>query len=181
MMGKQVFTNQELAEVGFTLFMDIYEERLLFASNIANGEGGTEIRLAVFHAKHGRFADPNLLEDAIACCQPEISEVLNLIKAKADLHEDGQHEAAKAMLPALDAMAKLMKETVREPALITKSRQQHARKAEKQKAEQQRDSFNAQHKPAPEGTVKELAERYGKSLSEIRKLKAANQLHTLSA
>lgn len=180
-MSKSRFTIQELAEVGFTLFMDIYEGRFIFASNIAEGECGTELRLAVYHAKYGRFADPDHMDDALACFQPDISEVVNLIKAKADLHEEGQQAAANATTPALDAMAKLMKEKVREPALITKNRQQHARKAEKKKAEQQRASFNAQHQPAPEGTVKELAEKYGKSLSEIRKLKAANQLHTLVA
>lgn len=36
------------------------------------------------------------------------------------------------------------------------------------------------NKPAPEGTVRELAAKYGKSISEIRKLKAAGRLHELA-
>jgi len=39
--------------------------------------------------------------------------------------------------------------------------------------------FKAMNHPAPEGTVAELSERYGKSKSEIRKLKRDGQLHTL--
>ncbi|WYW01474.1 hypothetical protein Amme1_00082 [Pseudomonas phage vB_PpuM-Amme-1] len=39
--------------------------------------------------------------------------------------------------------------------------------------------FNAQHAKAPEGSVKELAAKYGVSISEVRRLKAAGQLHTL--
>lgn len=53
------------------------------------------------------------------------------------------------------------------------------REEEERKEKQKRDSFNSQHKPAPEGTVKELATKYGKSIGEIRKLKAAGELHTL--
>ena len=53
------------------------------------------------------------------------------------------------------------------------------REAEERKEKEKRDSFNSQHQPAPEGTVKELAAKYGKSIGEIRKLKAAGELHTL--
>lgn len=42
------------------------------------------------------------------------------------------------------------------------------------------DTFKSQHKPAPEGTVKELAEKYQKSIGEIRRLKNAGLLHTLN-
>ncbi|MOA68069.1 hypothetical protein D3C78_1955180 [compost metagenome] len=41
--------------------------------------------------------------------------------------------------------------------------------------------FRNMNKPAPEGTVKELAAKYGKSLGEIRKLKAEGRLHELTA
>lgn len=41
-------------------------------------------------------------------------------------------------------------------------------------------AFKNMNKPAPEGTVKELAAKYGKSLSEIRRLKAENRLHELA-
>jgi len=42
------------------------------------------------------------------------------------------------------------------------------------------DGFKAMHKPAPEGTVKELAVKYGKSLSEIRTLKREGRLSELT-
>lgn len=42
------------------------------------------------------------------------------------------------------------------------------------------NKFMSQHAPAPEGTVKELAKKYGRSISEIRRMKAENRLHELS-
>ena len=61
-------------------------------------------------------------------------------------------------------------------------RRQHAieKQAEERAEKAKRDSFNSQHAQAPEGSVKELAAKYGKSIGEIRKLKAAGQLHTLT-
>lgn len=53
------------------------------------------------------------------------------------------------------------------------------REAEERAEKAKRDAFNSQHKPAPEGTVKELAAKYGKSIGEIRRLKNAGELHTL--
>lgn len=44
-----------------------------------------------------------------------------------------------------------------------------------------RIDYSALHRPAVEGTVAELCAKYGKSKSEIRRLKAANLLHTLDA
>jgi|SRR5690606_31730957 len=55
-----------------------------------------------------------------------------------------------------------------------------AREAEEQRCKTHVQFLNL-NKPAPEGTVAELAERYGKSKSEIRRLKAAGLLHTLSS
>ena len=57
---------------------------------------------------------------------------------------------------------------------------QEGKRIEKAKADQVSKSFKAMSKPAPEGTVAELAARYNKSLSEIRKLKRDGLLHTLT-
>lgn len=62
----------------------------------------------------------------------------------------------------------------------SRRRYREQKEAEERAEKEKRDAFNAQHAPAPEGTVKELAARYGKSLSEIRRLKAAGELHTLT-
>jgi hypothetical protein len=44
---------------------------------------------------------------------------------------------------------------------------------------QAKERFRAMSKPAPEGTVRELAEKYGVSIGQVRKLKAENRLHEL--
>lgn len=41
------------------------------------------------------------------------------------------------------------------------------------------ERFQAMSTPAPEGTVRELAEKYGVSIGHVRKLKAENRLHEL--
>lgn len=57
--------------------------------------------------------------------------------------------------------------------------QRRAKQDTKQQQKKARDAFVSQHAVAPEGTVGELAEKYRKSKSEIRRLKAAGLLHTL--
>lgn len=42
------------------------------------------------------------------------------------------------------------------------------------------NTFNNSNKPAPEGTVSELSEKYGVSKKQIRRLKRENNLHTLT-
>ena len=54
------------------------------------------------------------------------------------------------------------------------------KRVEKAKAAEVMQSFKSMSKPAPEGTVAELAARYNKSLGEIRKLKRDGLLHTLT-
>jgi hypothetical protein len=60
------------------------------------------------------------------------------------------------------------------------TRREQERERANKLMDKQRVNFNAQHAPAPEGTVKELAARFGKSIGEIRRLKAAGELHTLT-
>jgi hypothetical protein len=47
-------------------------------------------------------------------------------------------------------------------------------------AKQIKERFRAMSKPAPAGTVRELAEKFGVSISQVRKLKAENRLHELT-
>lgn len=49
-----------------------------------------------------------------------------------------------------------------------------------QQAYKTRQNFNSMHKPAPEGTVDELAKKYGVSKSHVRNLKRENRLHELT-
>lgn len=56
-------------------------------------------------------------------------------------------------------------------------RQQRKEVAQMQELAKQR--FVGMSKPAPEGTVREIAERHGVSIGVVRKLKAENRLHEL--
>lgn len=60
---------------------------------------------------------------------------------------------------------------------------QDARNEKREKQQQAYDTrknFNSMHKQAPEGTVDELAKKYGVSKSHIRNLKRENRLHELT-
>ena len=60
-------------------------------------------------------------------------------------------------------------------------RQHYQDKHEKQqKAINTRNAFNSMHKPDPEGTVKEISEKYGVSLGEVRRLKREGKLSELT-
>lgn len=110
-MSNQNPTPQELAEAGCELFMDIYEGHYQRTSEIVSAKGNEKIRLAIFHAKNGRFADPNLMDDELACRQPDISILVNEIVFKAELSHDGMKGIAEAHTSdGVHAVAKLMKE-----------------------------------------------------------------------
>lgn len=60
-------------------------------------------------------------------------------------------------------------------------RQYHQDKqAKKQQEINTRTAFNSMHKPDPEGTVKEISEKYGVSLGEVRRLKREGRLSELT-
>jgi len=60
-------------------------------------------------------------------------------------------------------------------------RQHYQDKQEKIQSEiKTRTAFNSMHKPDPEGTVKEISEKYGVSLSEVRRLKREGKLSELT-
>jgi hypothetical protein len=60
-------------------------------------------------------------------------------------------------------------------------RQHYQDKQEKQQqAINTRNAFNAMHKPDPQGTVKEISEKYGVSLGEVRRLKREGKLGELT-
>lgn len=60
-------------------------------------------------------------------------------------------------------------------------RQHYKDKQEKKQSEiKTRTAFNSMHKPDPEGTVKEISEKYGVSLSEVRRLKREGKLSELT-
>lgn len=66
----------------------------------------------------------------------------------------------------------------------TRREERHQYLADKQKKAQQaydtKKSFEAMHKPAPEGTVDEIAKRFNVSKSEVRRLKREGKLSELT-
>lgn len=67
--------------------------------------------------------------------------------------------------------------------LIKQDQMNHFRESHRKLQEQQalRDRLAKTNKPDPMGTVDELAKKFNKSKSEIRRLKAEGLLHTLEA
>ncbi|WP_338923991.1 hypothetical protein V0M98_37895 (plasmid) [Pseudomonas silesiensis] len=176
---EQSYTVEQRTKIGVALYYDIEEGRNQFARETAVGHGDTEIRMAIYWALHDeKFADPDNPEDLELLFAPGITQTLNDLKARA---------RASLVMNALETMsiaqiAGLTAEFFREGDISNElafKRRDRLQQEAKQREAQTRSAFNAQHKPAPEGTVKELAQKYNKSLSEIRRLKAAGELHTL--
>jgi hypothetical protein len=177
---------KQRTDAGFVMFMDIFEGRFYFADMIVQGVTDADIRLAIYYALNGRHINPHNTMDALLAFGAEITKPLELIKAKAALHIKGLSEKDHAHIDfeSLKPVAIAMKKIVDIPATV-EFRNQRASGARQALAKDNavrasRQQFNSQHLPAPEGTVKELAAKYGKSLSEIRKLKAEGLLHTLT-
>lgn len=64
--------------------------------------------------------------------------------------------------------------------ILNKALLEEEKRLFKEAAEKARNAFKAMHSQAPEGSVKELAAKYNKSISEIRRMKAEGRLHELS-
>jgi hypothetical protein len=177
---------KQRTDAGFVMFMDIFEGRFYFADMVVQGVTDADIRLAIYYALHGRYINPVNTTDALLAFGFDITKPLELIKAKAALHVKGLSEKDHPHLDfeSLKPVAIAMKKMVDIPATMQHQigrRDLRLSSLQKEIAQAgNRDRFNSQHQPAPEGTVKELAARYGKSIGEIRKLKAEGLLHTLT-
>lgn len=177
-------TTEHRTRIGYVLYLDSYEKKFQFTRELLSGSADMEIRMALFWAVKERHVDMNNLEDAEFIFSASTTSLLAEAKEWAMEH---QMKLAQAIMPFIDeetirAMTALMSQP--EPPISmrwsdARADQRNERARTKRQSEEQRTTFNSQHKPAPEGTVKELAARYGKSIGEIRKLKAANLLHTL--
>ena len=176
-------SKEELAQTGFVMFMDIHEGRYLFALEVAEGRHLLNISLAIFWALHGRFADPESPDDRLAVLGGlDIINPYELIKAKAVLHLKGESASSRPDLgfEKLEPVADALRKIIGLPAVTQRKHHRREDQAGQRQSDARRESFNAQHARAPEGTVKELAVRYGRSLGEIRRLKAEGLLHTLA-
>lgn len=178
-------TTEHRTRIGYTLYLDSYEKKFQFTRELLSGSADMEVRMALFWAVNERHADMNNLEDAEFIFSASTTSLLAEAKEWA---MDHQMKLAQAIMPFIDeetirAMAALMSQ----PEQPISMRWHDARAAQrnelarsKRQSEKQRAVFNSQHQQAPEGTVKELAAKYGKSIGEIRRLKAEGLLHTLN-
>jgi hypothetical protein len=138
--------------VGLCLITEIFEDTT--GEKIGLFLGGMfdhEIRLAGFHRENQRL--PSSMEELNS--DPKASIVLERMK----------NIFRNLLKNAINAAA-------REEAQAEVRRQ-------KQAFNEMKNKFNAMHKPAPEGTIRELAAKYNKSIGEICRLKAEGRLHEL--
>lgn len=177
-------TTEQRTRIGYVLYLDSYEKKFQFTRELLSGSADMEVRMALFWAIKERHVDMNNLEDAGFIFSDTATSLLAEAKEWA---MENQLKMAQAIMPFIDEETiRMMSAILSQPEQPTSMQWRDARAAQrreegqlKRRSEEQRTTFNSQHKPAPEGTVKELAARYGKSIGEIRKLKAANLLHTL--
>jgi hypothetical protein len=173
------YSVEERTRVGVALYFDIHEGRNQFAREVAAGHGDAEIRMAIYWSlNEEKYPDLNNPEDIALLNAPGITLSLDDLKTRARTALVGKlFETMSIAEIAKMAEAFIYEGDIsNEPMFKRRDRMQ--REVKKREAEV-RANFNSQHKPAPEGTVKELAAKYNKSLSEIRRLKAAGELHTL--
>lgn len=180
MEEKRVFSVQERTNVGMALYNDVNKGEFKYARDILAGHGDVELRMAMYWSIHGKCVDTTdeLAAAALLFTLP-FDIILDDLKVKCRAH------CARGLLDTMSGeeienLARHMFSTVdrrtEEPMFRRHEREQREKKKEEAKT---RTAFNSQHKPAPEGTVKELAAKYNRSIGEIRKLKAAGELHTL--
>ena len=171
------YTVEQRTRIGLHLYGDINDATFQFAREVARGEGDDELRLAFYFSIFEKYADLDDAECQSSMHTKGVEILLAEIKAKARKHVVDSIADNPAALTLLANM--LLGHTP--PAETSGFEMFEARqKRVEAQLKSQRDQFNTQHAPAPEGTVKELAAKYGKSLGEIRKLKAAGLLHTLT-
>jgi hypothetical protein len=171
--------------IGYMLYLDSYEKRFKYARDLLTGLVDVEVRMAFFHSIKGRHVELNSMDEAGFVFGDVATSLLNEAKEWAQEAVSKQVEAIMPFIDqaTMDQIAQLMR-VPNMPTVLGMREWRAGLKAETKRAEQakeqRREQFNSQHKPAPEGTVKELAAKYGKSLSEIRRLKAEGLLHTLT-
>jgi hypothetical protein len=189
------FTVEQRTHVGLNLYLDVHQKHFKYAREIANGDGDTELAMAVYFSLHNdKYIDmSNRIKAAELLSQSSIQRVVKDVKEKArdylrmqtvniiTSHPEGAQLLAVLALQQMEQhkLPERFEDLAMNKLRAERRQRQDEDRARNAAVTETRNAFNSQHKPAPEGTVKELAAKYGKSIGEIRKLKAANLLHTL--
>lgn len=174
------FTVEQRTQVGINLYASVVGDGK-FAQEVLSNLYDTEIRMAIYHAIYDKFIDLSDMEKAT-----ELLMLEGISVTLADIHAKARERVRTSLETrmSLGAMFRQRMDAYLKEGVVENdggySRRQREEAQRKRMQEGVRKQFNTQHAPAPEGTVKELAARYGVSLSEIRRHKAAGTLNTLT-
>lgn len=155
--SEMILSIEDRTTIGMTILKDI-EGRGEHVNEVAHGTFDKEIRLALFYAINDRFA-----RNAEECNAEGISRQLDIFKLKAAARSVTA-QRTESLFAALDEYdRRCVGRDGRGGAPDQRARVQEMR----------RKDFVAQTAPHAEGTVKEIAAKYGLSLGEVRRRKAA--------
>lgn len=143
--------------VGMTLLHDIVNARE-YVGDIARGVFDKELRLGLFYAINDRHAT-----NADECNTAIIDNQMDVFKGKAAGYTHDQERTA-SLMAALDEYDRRM---------VGRRGRGGSVDQQARVMEMRRKEFVAQTQPHAEGTVKEIAAKYGLSLGEVRRRKAA--------
>lgn len=155
-------TYQTSALASIMFFGDVMTKPV-FWPGLLQGEYDRDIALGLFmhvHKKHPENVD-------VALADEQVKQML----------ENAKGHVRHAVQCAINGLAEEERAQREEPTFMRMRREMQESAARMQKQHKQ---FVSQHAQAPEGTVKELAAKYGKSIGEIRRMKAEGRLHELA-
>lgn len=155
--AEMLLTLKDRTTIGMSLLHDIVNDRQ-HVVEIAHGLFDKELRLGLFYAIHDRY--PVKPEE---CNTPEIDVQLTVFKNKAATHAVDNIRESR-LIAALNEYDRRFE---------MKPRHSSWQESQNRMMEARRKEFAEQTKPHAEGTVKEIAAKYGLSLGEVRRRKAA--------
>lgn len=155
--AESLLSIEDRTMVGMSLLNDIVGKRE-YVTDIAHGVFDKELRLGLFFAMNDRYA-----QNPDECNTAAIDNQMDIFKLKAAgiSHDQQRTESLFAALDEYDRRC------------VGRNGKGGAPDQQARVMEMRRKEFVAKTAPHVEGTVKEIAARYGLSLSEVRRRKAA--------
>jgi hypothetical protein len=136
------------------------------------GTFDTEARLALYHIEHDKYLTHEGGTDKVRESLLALSISISLDSVKRQVQGSAMDDVARAAYN-LAFMSYMRMSVTNEPP----ARRDHQRREAESRLKKQRQSFNAQHAQAPDGTVRELSAKFGVSLSEVRRMKELATKH----
>lgn len=159
-----------LGESVEALYSEDYHKTL--SDFLNQGKGKTDVLFFAFMQVVVHVQPKNMDEVVQHTLESYLGYVIGLIKMHENLEKLNNIED----LERLNEIDSMIMRNVMHSFPVSKQSKGRNNRASSQEAK----AFKQMNAVAPEGTVKELASKYGKSITEIRKLKKEGMLHTLS-